>query len=159
MIEKFEVGKYYKYTGKCHMSGWSSYMDGVLDGKPRKCISTNAKDMARLENLPLGVYDDHWWWKDGFENWEEVPMLKYGDKVWISDISQENAIAEKDEHTFLCMTTQGWYVTEDDCGSADIWKHAVSVPTTEFVLAKKEGGKIVSEAPLTEEQKKLLGIN
>lgn len=78
-IEKFEVGKYYRYTGKTRQSNWNfdGHMDFVLDGQPRRCVKISSRSSADAgfygeNNGPRGC----WVWADGFENWEEVTDKK-----------------------------------------------------------------------------------
>ncbi len=80
MIEKFEVGKYYRYTGT-KKSFWNSNskMDAVLDGKPRRCteavcgrsFSANFTNVRRSEEFP-------WCWgsKEDLKDWEESLSIR-----------------------------------------------------------------------------------
>lgn len=57
MKDSFKVGKYYKWIGpKERPIDWNDegYMDFILDGKTRKCISTRGKIIACFEGQPKG---------------------------------------------------------------------------------------------------------
>lgn len=76
MIECFKVGKYYRWIGpKKRQSGWNSdgLMDGVLDGKPHKCIQNNLFNPFYANfNCCERPNGDTWIWFDGV-NFEELP--------------------------------------------------------------------------------------
>lgn len=77
MIEKFEVGKYYRWIGpKKRQEGWNSegLMDGILDGKKHLCIATTeyVNFVASFENTKR-LNNDTWSWFEG-KNFEIVPQ-------------------------------------------------------------------------------------
>lgn len=95
-IEKFESGKWYKWTGPPkRRSGWNGdsnglgpgYMDFILDGAPHK-VNEGAGESASFFDSP-GNCDRRWYWDDGFEYFQEVPApsdsmprrLTVGDRV------------------------------------------------------------------------------
>lgn len=53
---RFEAGKWYIHPSKEHNSDWCHYMDGVLDGKPHKCVYGNGRT-ARFDCTSSG-----WGW-------------------------------------------------------------------------------------------------
>jgi hypothetical protein len=71
--KKFETGKWYV----CHLnerpSAWSSYggMDGLLDGKPHKCVIGN-ETFAEFEDIPL-CGEVGWSFHSTIDSFEEVP--------------------------------------------------------------------------------------
>lgn len=73
MIDKFELGKWYRYTGTkgCDLTIWSGAMEAVLDGKPRECtaIEDGTPYIAGFEDC--GNFSSAWAWD--LKNWEEVP--------------------------------------------------------------------------------------
>jgi len=74
MIENFESGKWYRYTGKERMSDWNTHgkMDFCLDNKPHQCNVGNG-NRASFHDSPDSSYS--WNWSDGFENWEKVDKI------------------------------------------------------------------------------------
>jgi len=71
MIENFESGKWYRYTGKKRLDGWNSFgkMDFCLDNKPHQC-SVGDGLRASFHDSPNST--QLWEWNKGFENWEKV---------------------------------------------------------------------------------------
>jgi hypothetical protein len=96
MVEKFEVGKWYKYFGDKPIHGWNSQglMDGVLDGKPHKCIMTNGSDEANFEVTSNSLYGC-WNWRQRIENWHEVPAPKYTTVPLISGKPKRSKITRR----------------------------------------------------------------
>ena len=76
MIEKFEVGKWYRYTGRERRAQWNheGRMDYVLDGKPRKCVAVPPWQMPRNAAFEDDKTKHCWSWHSGFELWEEVSL-------------------------------------------------------------------------------------
>ena len=82
MIKKFEVGKYYRYTGSKREErndpvldwNYEGEMDIVLDGKPHQCIYTDNPKWAQFEGQEPGWGSPSWRYELGFENFEEVSM-------------------------------------------------------------------------------------
>jgi len=73
MITKFEVGKYYRYTGTTRLETWNSEgaMDGALDGLPHLCTEIGVCSHGLRARL-LGVGEGNWYWsKESLENWED----------------------------------------------------------------------------------------
>ena len=72
-VKKFETGKWYV----CHLnerpSSWNSNgeMDGLLDGKPHKCIMGYETD-ASFEDIPFPS-DGGWCFYCNMDYFEEVP--------------------------------------------------------------------------------------
>lgn len=72
-VKKFETGKWYV----CHLNErpitWSSYggMDGLLDGKPHKCIIGD-ETFAEFEDIPLHSVAG-WCFHSTMDYFEEVP--------------------------------------------------------------------------------------
>lgn len=59
MVDKFEAGKYYVFTGnKQPFEAWYQAMDAWLDGKPRKCISTylSSNTIAIFDGIKNGLW-------------------------------------------------------------------------------------------------------
>lgn len=77
MIEKFEKGKYYRYTGKYRPRGWNyeGGMDAVLDNQYHLCTKS-VENKPHWANFDVACRRNSIWaWGDGFENWEEwVPQ-------------------------------------------------------------------------------------
>ena len=74
MIENFESGKWYRYTGKERMSKWNSFgkMDFCLDNKPHQC-SVGVETNASFHDSPNST--NVWRWDEGFEKWEKVDKI------------------------------------------------------------------------------------
>ena len=90
MIERFELGKRYYFTGATQFNTWNLDMDCVTDGKSRLCTKAGNeeehKNYALFEGMQKHMYqDDMYNWVDGFEFWEEDTTPKRGDKVIVWD--------------------------------------------------------------------------
>lgn len=89
MVEKFEVGKYYKFK----YSSWDragtiengdGFMDGILDGKPHRCLAIGEQDGDRqritfedVDQCILGNQEYMWTWCiDDFEETKPSPQLE-----------------------------------------------------------------------------------
>ena len=91
MIEKFEVGKRYRFTVKEGGIDWTTHMAKVLDGKPHLCIKAgyHTPHYALFEGMQPQLsnrQDGMWDWTCGFGSWEEVTQFQRGDKVVVWDI-------------------------------------------------------------------------
>jgi len=75
MVDKFEVGKWYWYTGGTRGDCWNSggLMDAVLDGKPRMCTKTDDDTDANFTGVERGERASTWSWGLSMEHWHEVP--------------------------------------------------------------------------------------
>lgn len=103
MIEKFEVGKWYKCTKTTRQKGWNSdgRMDAVLDGKPHLCTHVNKHFLyeAGFDVTSTNTQDNiKWTWK--LDEFEEVPdsntsdrKFQIGDRVRL--IKTEDSDGEK----------------------------------------------------------------
>lgn len=78
MVERFEVGKWYRYSGKTRPNGWNNegLMDAVLDGEPRLCILANGLEASFKGMERTDLYFDKWCWSFGIKNWIKVPEPK-----------------------------------------------------------------------------------
>ncbi len=85
MIDKFEVGKMYRWTGEIgsHPIGWNPKMYPMTDGTPRRCtkvyINPDAAAFERIEDIPPGQQGGTWYWGD-LSNFEETTEVK-GEKM------------------------------------------------------------------------------
>lgn len=167
---KFEVGKYYRYMGICGGVYWSEEMKGVLDGKPRKCTYCRPVRYALLgdfeanfEGIPIpsicNVCQAGWRWdeNDIFEEAQMEPIA--GKRYWVDDGSEEECIKDKYVSTYLCKTSQGEFVFENERGCVSTWKYFVPVSDDTYEIVHKKDGKEIGRASLTEEQLKVLGIS
>ena len=70
-FKKFEVDKWYIYTGTERPGGWNNggKMDVVLDHKPVKCIKSAGYN-ASFDKCKRDT--DTWIWISGFDNWIEI---------------------------------------------------------------------------------------
>jgi len=90
MIERFELGKRYYFTGATQFNTWNLDMVCILDGKSRLCTKAGNeeehKNYALFEGMQKHMYQDGMYnWVDGFEFWEEDTTPKRGDKVIVWD--------------------------------------------------------------------------
>lgn len=169
---KLEVGKYYRFTGKCGGMYWSKEMQKVLDGEPRKCtyyMPMPLKDEiiedcfeANFEGVPIpdsGVYQIGWRWgeNDIFEEVQMEPIV--GKKYWVDDESEAGCLSDKYVCTCLCKSQGGKFVFEDENGFITTWNYFIPVPDDTYEIVHKKEGKEIGRASLTEEQLKVLGIS
>ncbi len=84
MIDKFEVGKMYRWTGPDEniemFGGWNQLMAPIRDGMPRKCTEVTELDrgyLASFEGVPGGTWA---WGNESFQYFEEVGESK-GEKM------------------------------------------------------------------------------
>lgn len=167
---KLEVGKYYRYMGTCGGVYWSKEMEMVLDRKPRKCTYCEPVRYALLgdfeanfEGIPIppicNVCQAGWRWDedDIFEEVQMEPIV--GKRYWVNDISEERCIKYKCVSTYLCKTSRGKFVFENETGCVSTWNYFVPVPDDTYEIVHKKDGKEIGRASLTEEQLKVLGIS
>lgn len=89
MVEKFEVGKYYKFKYlSWDRAGTSEngegFMDGILDGKPHRCLAIVEQAGNRqgatfegVEQCTIGNQEYMWTWCiDDFEEANMNPQLE-----------------------------------------------------------------------------------
>lgn len=174
---KLEVGKYYRFTGKCGGVHWSKKMQKVLDGEPRKCtyyMPMSLKDgiiggcfEANFEGVPIpdsGIDLIGWIWckNDIFEEVQKMEPI-VGKKYWVSDCvgdySKRGCFENKRVYTFLCKSLKGKFIFVNENGSVTTWKYFVPVPDDTYEIVHKKDGKEIGRASLTEEQLKVLGIS
>jgi hypothetical protein len=94
-IQKFEVGKWYRWTAgvisRPHQWNPDGEMDFILDGKPHKCVAISAPEevqpflnpdhaVAAFEDQPNPAGGDLyvWDWDSSREYFEEVPLPTVG---------------------------------------------------------------------------------
>lgn len=76
-VERFEVGKYYRWIGtdeEWRENGAASEMLPMKDGKSRRCIKTSGLCGANFEGVERTFGDMTWSWQ--LDNFEEVVMEK-----------------------------------------------------------------------------------
>ena len=62
MIERFEVGKYYRYIGE-GVVNWTESMNFVLDNKPHQCTDRIGYDGRGEHAVFASPLSDHaWYW-------------------------------------------------------------------------------------------------
>ena len=89
MIDKFEAGKWYRWTGpdedvsNSSVVRWGNSKRAIRDGKPRKCLCCQAPDLdgdqqADFEGIhaPSNLVSGWWWAKEWLEHFMEVPKPK-----------------------------------------------------------------------------------
>lgn len=70
-VERFEVGKCYRYNGSKAGGGWNrKFMLPLLDNKPRLCVGAYDYNRADFEGLEMCIQNG-WGWGD-LSLWEEV---------------------------------------------------------------------------------------
>ena len=167
---KLEVGKYYRFTGKCGGMYWSKEMQKVLDGEPRKCTYCRPVEdgvlgvyfEANFEGVPIpdkmvGQIGWRWGENDIFEEVQMEPIV--GKKYWVDDCSEGKCLKDKCVFTFLCKSRGGKFIFENENGFITTWKYFVPVPDDTYEIVHKKDGKEIGRASLTEEQLKVLGIS
>ena len=71
-FEKFEIDKWYIYTGTEPKADWNSLMNSfALDHKPVKCNMKHSKYHIQASFEGMGS-KRLWNWKSGFDNWIEI---------------------------------------------------------------------------------------
>lgn len=86
MIERFEIGKSYRWIGGSDVEDWSPAMRILLDGQARACIGIHddpERDCVLFEGMeendamsPFnGDYYIEWCFQGDFEYFEEVPVV------------------------------------------------------------------------------------
>ena len=167
---KLEVGKYYRFTGKCGGMYWSKEMGKVLDGEPRKCTYYKSLESRRIEDcfeanfegVPIpdsGIDQIGWRWgeNDIFEEVQMEPIV--GKKYWVDDRSEAECLNDRYVSTYLCKSLKGRFVFENKNGCITTWKYFVPIPDDTYEIVHKKDGKEIGRASLTEEQLKVLGIS
>lgn len=138
MIQKFEVGKWYRYLGK---NVWvlGSLQARVLDKKPRQCVAVAKKGkFVGLSNMPKNrkQKDGLWSYGDNLEGWQEIPASVIDDilifdcpicgkKPIVTDTGDVGTFSLKRtarKQTYSCCTlfTSGEYPT-----ASEAWNQAV----------------------------------
>lgn len=138
MIQKFEVGKWYRYLGK-NIWLYGSLQSRVVDKKIRQCtaVAKNGKFVG-LSNMPKNrkQQDGLWAYGDKLEDWQEIPasviddIVVYdcpicGKKPVITDTGDVGTFSLKRnarKQTYACCTlfTSGEYPT-----ASEAWNQAV----------------------------------
>ena len=167
---KLEVGRYYRFTGKCGGMYWSKEMQKVLDGEPRKCTYYKSLESRRIEDcfeanfegVPVpdkmvGQIGWRWGENDIFEEVQMEPIV--GKKYWVADWSERGCLENKCVFTFLCKSLKGEFIFENENGLITAWNYFVPVPDDTYEIVHKKDGKEIGRASLTEEQLKVLGIS
>jgi hypothetical protein len=78
MIERFELGKRYRYIGEARGQEWNAAgaMDFLLDHEPRRVIECERGHTARFDNVPRSG-DTTWYFDpESLALFEEVPEEK-----------------------------------------------------------------------------------
>ena len=141
MIKNFQVGKFYRYTGKKRLGSWESMgaMDFCLDNQPHKCLLGDGL-RANFENN--GLSSGTWDWSGGIKNWElfsksEIgvkqsnnKLIEYKPGSSIKDYIKKILKVEKDK------TRLKWLKTFDNCVLPDDVKNMIDEALT-VVLSSK----------------------
>lgn len=143
MIERFIIGKYYRYTNTFGPLWWSEERKKVLTGKPFKCTGSSYGDCAKFEGIKLS-FD----WKEDIEFWEEVNMEeitpKKGDTVlvWNGDryapVKRIYLKYKQDtSYPHMCVSSgdEQAYLNEEDY-NATPWKYMKPLPKTAETLKR-----------------------
>lgn len=149
-IERFEVGKWYRYNGSKVGESWNrKFMIPLLDNKPRLCTGVGV-NVAKFEGVETHTCSG-WYWGD-LSLWEEVQATppptwkpKYGERVIVSDYSDFRYKAERiyivqdgDKHVCFTKDSEANIDTRaSDCTMR--WKYVRQIPAKDkFKLAQEQ---------------------
>ena len=128
-VTKFEVGKYYRWTGsKEGLTNWSEPMDAMLDGKPRKALSV---DLGRVsfEGLPGQAHFGGWYWGHVLDRISEVTVIDTTEVIITASMAKE-LVRSGTPCEFYDESLSGWIACTEYCAYQDQYRYRKTPRTT-----------------------------
>ena len=154
-VTKFEVGKYYRWTGsKEGLTNWSEPMNAMLDGKPRKALSVDQYRVA-FEGIQGHSYFCGWSWGHVLDRISEVTVIDTTESIITASQAKE-LVRYGMPCEFYDESLSGWRDCTEYCAYEDQYRYRITpLTTTKMTWSSCLKGGIITIAPVTGRKKSI----